>query len=1035
MDKPESNSQVHIEDPAQNRPSSSHVSPSQRKVIDTECGIDLTTNNVCANLSQSTAPVSFSQNTQEADTACTSNTSNCQIPTAGQKLIMAAKTGDLPALDRLLQQQQGGSKHFISQDHLNVSLLEACREGRKFIVQKLVRSGVEVNVRGYKRCTTPLHIAAEQGFVDIAAFLLDKDADVDACDGHGNSALILAVNRTGSSDMLNLLLVYEAKVDHQNSEGVTALMKAVEVMDIDAVKILILARSDLKQKNRLRETARDIAVRHGIVDVFDFLKSEKESQPRVYSADSGCTLTNAALHNRAEAVEILFDCRCLQPKVRCKDLHEDKEANQKMKFHAWRKLIDSICSDAKGNKELSGIKFELVKSFLRNGIREERAQQPYTCNFLSKESLSSALIDATQSGVLELVELLCKVKNIELNSFNRCQSALMKASEIGRLDLVKLLLKFGADPKTEIYRGEIALTSALRNGHIRCANALLQEYKPSEKKLQEMVQLVMRYCQLESLKFLSSQCNVDEISQSLVETGIRTGDSKIVQFLVDHGADINKPCRRGTPALLIALNTRKDCNMLDMVTLLVENGACVNRIPPNKTPLIVALENEYCHLDVIQYLLEKGADVNGDADHWSPTPLVAALNRYPPFSGNQFFGQSLLEVLLQAGADPNRREYDGSTALHIAMRMNDLGSIKQLLDAGADLEARDPYGFTPMLQAVRGEQVKVVKLLKEFGANMKAVDKKGKNAVLYSVTSFSGRKEKILKLVASDKDQVNLQLPDGQTPLILASKYGGARVIKILLEAGADPHKRNNQQKTALSGLVCSLRYTRFGNDVPCVKLLIKHNALLSLPKHYSHGLYLKIMADERELVQLMVTHGMAPMCVDFTNMKGSVGLPVNMKKISDSVWRNLSPLAAALTGNRLVIARYLVGNWFLTPADRVGSDQLKYIRNVHKRYRDSEIHNFLDEYMSQPMSLVQLSFVAVSAQLGETIGREERVRKTPLPTGLQDRLLFKIENCSMDFSGVVKDHRGMFFLIVNDNVIVKEALKNAKMSLRNTQL
>ncbi|KAK3787974.1 hypothetical protein RRG08_047581 [Elysia crispata] len=184
--------------------------------------------------------------------------------------------------------------------------------------------------------------------------------------------------------------------------------------------------------------------------------------------------------------------------------------------------------------------------------------------------------------------------------------------------------------------------------------------------------------------------------------------------------------------------------------------------------------------------------------------------------------------------------------------------------------------------------------------------------------------------------------------------------------------------------------------------MLIAHSALLSLPKHDYLDLYRMIIkADERELVQLMVTHGMAPMCVDFTDMKGSVGLPVNMKKISDSVWRNLSPLAAALAGNRLVIARYLVANWFLTPVDLVGSDQLKDITNVQKRYRKSEIHNFLDEYMSQPMSLVQLSFVAVSAQLGETIGREERVRKTPLPTGLQDRLLFKKENCSMDFSGV----------------------------------
>ncbi|KAK3766741.1 hypothetical protein RRG08_062871 [Elysia crispata] len=998
---------------------------SQQKMLGINYG-----NGEGTDVTQDPASVGFAQNIQAAGAVGRCGASNSlrkvkesltrsvdyQVPTVGQKLITAAKTGNLPELNRLLQQQQSGSEYFVvSQAHLNVSLLEACKEGRKFIVQRLVRSGAEVNVRGNKRCTTPLHIAAEQGFVDIADFLLDKEADVDAKDHHENSALILAVNRAGSSDMLNLLLVHEANVHHKNSQSITALMKAVEVMDIDAVKILISAGSDLKQKNRVGETALDIAVRLGISDVFDSLQSEEEDR-FYHDFDWGsklrCALSKAALKKDTEAVKILLDYRYIETEDESKKLLGSKKAKLKAKVAALMELIKSICSDAKKNKDLDDAKLELVKILIESGIDAEKTQQRS-----SLSEISSALIDATESGVFELVELLCNIKDIEINYNGSRQSALMKASEIGRVDLVKLLLKFGADPKKETYRGEIALTSALRNGHIRCANALLQEYKPSEKKLQEIVRLEMRDGQLESLKFLSSQCNVDEISQSLVETGIQTGDTRIVQFLVDHGADINKPCR-GTPALLIAVENRKDCNMLDMVTLLVENGACVNRIPRYKTPLVAALENKYCHLDVIQYLLEKGADVNEYVDHTSRTPLAAALTRYSSFSGKHFVDQSLMEVLLKAGADPNRRERSGSTALHIAVLMNDLGSIKQLLDAGADLEARDSNGFTPMLQAVRDEQVKVVKLLKERGASIKAVDKEDKNAVFHSVESYCDRKKKILKLVASDKDQVNLQLPDGQTPLILAAVCGDARAVKILLEAGADPHKRNKQQKTALSKLVPSLRYK--SGAMSKVKTLIMHGALLTLPKLSSLGLYSQIMDDERELVQLMVTKGMAPMCVDFMDMKPPVSMKNDddlmrdifgfreasecIENFSDSVWRNLSPLAAALAGHRLVIARYLVENWFLTPADLVGSDQLKDIRNTLKSGQTSEVQKYLDEYMSQPMSLVQLSFVAVSAQLGETIGREERVRKTPLPTGLQDRLLFKIENCSMDFSGVVKD-------------------------------
>ncbi|KAK3739636.1 hypothetical protein RRG08_057943, partial [Elysia crispata] len=511
-----------------------------------------------------TAPVSFSQNTQEVDTACPSNTSNSQIPTAGEKLIMAAETGDLPALDQPLQQQQGGSECIISKEHLNASLLEACKAGRKFIVQKLIRSGAEVNVRGKDRFTTPLHIAAEQGFVDIAAFLLDKDADVHAIDRHGNSPLVVAVNRAGSSDMLNLLLAYKAKVNHKNSQRVTALMKAVEVMDIDAVKILILAGY-------------------------------------------------------------------LKPNVECKDLHESKEANQNIKIDTLRKLIEPICSDAKDNKDLDGAKLEIVKILLGSGIDSKTFKQQY--HFHSK--ISSLLVNATQSGVIELVELLCKLKNIEINSTDRI-SALMGAAEIGRIDIVKLLLNFGADPRKENYKGELALTYALKNGHIECANVLLHNHKPSEQKLQGMAEVAVKKSQLESLEFLASHCNIDEISQNLMEEGILTCDSRIVQFLIDHGADINGTCGRSRPALLIALiigrsyyNSpliRKDCNQLDMIKFLVESGASVNRVNPNKSPLVVAIENN-CNLDVQLSLLEHGADVNEIGDDKGNTPLTAVFAR------------------------------------------------------------------------------------------------------------------------------------------------------------------------------------------------------------------------------------------------------------------------------------------------------------------------------------------------------------------------------------------------------------------------
>ncbi|KAK3720948.1 hypothetical protein RRG08_047514 [Elysia crispata] len=939
---------------------------------------------------QSTASVSLSQGTQTSHTVCRSHASNSQVSTPGQMLITAAKIGDVSALDILLQHQQGQSENCISQDNLNASLLEACKEGRKFIVQKLVRSGAGVNVRCSKRGTTPLHLAAELGFVDIADFLLNKDADVNADDAYGNSALILSLNRAGSSDILNLLLAYKAEIDHQNSEGDTALMKAVEVMDIDAVRILILAGANLKLKNRKGKTARSIAVRLGIADVFDPIKSEMENRLCYsYLADSKDAISIAALQNHTEAVKILLDCRYLKNEVEFKDLHKSKKDNHNVKIATLIVVIESICSDAKDNKDLDREKFEIVKIILGSGVDVERD---------TESLLSGAVIDAAQSGVYELVEILCKLGKISANSSTKKHSALMVAAEIGRLDIVELLLNFGADPRDENSRREIALTYALSNGHIKCANALLQKHKPSEHHLLGMAKVAMQKTQPESLEFLACHYNINKISQTLMREAVLSGDSRLVQFLLNHGADINKTCDRDYPALLVALDSfsYKNHNLYGMITFLVESGASVNRTFSKDSPLVVALKKKH-HPDVIHYLLNNGADANEKGDNKGITPLTAAITSYPSSPGKEH--NDVLEALLKAGANPNRENRNRDTALHLCVLKDDMGSIKQLIDAGADLEARDSNGLTPMLRAAREGQHEAIMLLKDSGADMKAVDKYGQNAVILSLKSSTLDRERKLELVASDKDQVNTQTSGGQTPLILAADSCDLKAIEVLLQAGADPHKVNSKQETALSILLASSIHRR--DAILGVKMLITHDALLSLPNHYCLDLYRLIMSDEREIAQLMVTHGMAPTCVDFSRMKTSA----SKKRLSDSVWRNLSPLAAAVAGNRLAIARYLIANWFLTPADLVGSDQLKDIKNSLKRNRNSENAKFLDEYMSQPMSLMQLSFVSVSSQLGETIGREERVRKIPLPVSLQDKLLFKTENWSMDFTGQRKQN------------------------------
>ncbi|GFR89860.1 ankyrin-3 [Elysia marginata] len=903
---------------------------------------------------------------------------------ADQQLLEALTAGDLRLIREVLKQHQKG-EHLISWDTLNSSLLEACGAGMKFIVQELVRSGAKINMKRGTHRTTALHMAAWQGFVDIADFLLSKGANVDAVDYDNNTALILAVNGAGSCDMLNLLLAHKAKHHYQNKQGMTALMKAVMVMDIDAVRILLYAGADVNQKNRHGKTARDIAATNSIADVFDALKSEAESSENLLTEDSGA-LSSCVKRNDTAGVKILLDSRI--SKIHKKPQHLYKNDNESTKNATLKELIKTMCVDAEAGKKPDQAQLEMVRILFDSGAKPEKG--------IAKRS-SSSLIDSTRSGSFELVKLVASHSATNPNFLYNDRSALMIAAENGDTDILELLLSRASVPDLKNTRGETALACALMKGEVKCAEILIKMKKPSEKNLVDMARNALEKGQLKSLQFLASHCDLSRVSQSLMRHGIWTGDTKIVGFLMDHGADIAAPCDEDETALLVALRDLRSHEMLDMVKFLVKSGAQVNRTPPLDSPLVTAVENN-CDSDVLRYLLEQGADVNEVGMDDGTTPLTAALSLHSTLNVTRC--SDMLEVLLEAGADPNKTKLSGVTALHLAVSKGNPGMIKQLVDADADLEARSSDGLTPLLRAANGGQPGVISQLKRCRANMKVVDNNGRNALMRFLESNTFPQSETLRLLAYDIEQVNFQAPDGFTPLMQATAAVKLSAVETLLELGADPHivdSSTNNQRTALAVL---LETFRLNQDVmPCAERLIEHGALYSLPKRCYHVLFHWITADVRPTVQLIVTHGMTPLCMDFISSMGlSAGSTLRHGvTVSSMGGRKLSPLAAALVRKRVAIARYFVGNWFLTERDVVGCEDLNHLKKVLAESHKAKSVSFLDDYMSQPMSLVQLSFVAVSSQLSEMTGREDRVRKLPLPTLLQDKLLFKKEICPMD--------------------------------------
>ena len=114
------------------------------------------------------------------------------------------------------------------------------------LVKVLVKLGADVNLKSGCCQVTPLHLAVasysgEQA-VDIAGFLIDCGANVNAVDRSGDTPLTLMLRFCGATDykqVMDLLLLKKADINHANNLGYTALHYASLNNDVEAVVSLL----------------------------------------------------------------------------------------------------------------------------------------------------------------------------------------------------------------------------------------------------------------------------------------------------------------------------------------------------------------------------------------------------------------------------------------------------------------------------------------------------------------------------------------------------------------------------------------------------------------------------------------------------------------------------------------------------------------------------------------------------------------------------------------------------------------------------
>ncbi|ESK96218.1 26s proteasome non-atpase regulatory subunit 10 [Moniliophthora roreri MCA 2997] len=154
----------------------------------------------------------------------------------------------------------------------------------------------------------------------------------------------------------------------------------------------------------------------------------------------------------------------------------------------------------------------------------------------------------------------------------------------------------------------------------------------------------------------------------------------------------------------------------------------------------------------------------------------------------------ITRILIEGKADVDQVDGSGWTALHIAVSAGHENVVQELIGAGADVMKRNDKGLTPLHYAASKSRISIGKLLVARGADINAKDKANQTALHRAATTGSvGFIRLLLEGAQSStvKTRLNTQDRVGNTPLHLAMESAHAEAAVVLIEAGADRGRLN----------------------------------------------------------------------------------------------------------------------------------------------------------------------------------------------------------------------------------------------------
>jgi ankyrin repeat protein len=227
-----------------------------------------------------------------------------------------------------------------------------------------------------------------------------------------------------------------------------------------------------------------------------------------------------------------------------------------------------------------------------------------------------------------------------------------------------------------------------------------------------------------------------------LEAFVRAGDLTATNNLLQSGVKVNQRTSEGLTPLMIA----SGIGQAQMVNLLLTAGADVLAIDTRMGASALHKAAQSGNPDVIKLLLEHGSFIDQQSPVLGNTALMDAV-LYKHTEAVQF--------LLERGARTMVRNHWQQTALDLAHH-DALDVIARLIQARIEVGSEEIRNLT-LIGAIKAGDIAAVKRLVAAGVSV------------------------------NERVPVVGSLDDDYTPLGIAAREGNAHIVRVLLDAGADP--------------------------------------------------------------------------------------------------------------------------------------------------------------------------------------------------------------------------------------------------------